>query len=424
VNPSNQLRLVTSLRRDYYQIPNTPGEQTADMQREADAFLNLSWVHTVGPRLLLTVSPFFHFNGANFDGGPNDPIRTTDHHSSYYAGGQTTLSGNFARNEIHGGFYGFGQHEEEVFGLSSPSFRDTENIHGNLEVLFLDEKFKVTSWLTLMGGVRQTHFSGSLIENDTSPRAGAAVTIPHLNWVFRGFYGHFYQAPPLITASGPLLQLVTSQNLAFIPLHGERDEEHQFGVTIPIQGWTLDADNFKTRATNFFDHNNVGNSNIFFPLSIQGAVIQGWELTLRSPKIAHHAQIHLAYSNQVASARGPISGGLTDFAPPSGFFPLDHDQRNTLNVGADVSLPWRSFAAGNVSYGSGLTDNDGPAHLAGHTTLDLSLGKSFGERFSVSVNGLNLTNRHLLIDNSLTFGGTHWNNPREIYVELRYRFHY
>jgi hypothetical protein len=24
----------------------------------------------------------------------------------------------------------------------------------------------------------------------------------------------------------------------------------------------------------------------------------------------------------------------------------------------------------------------------------------------------------------VTFGGFHWNNPREIYVELRYRFHY
>jgi hypothetical protein len=29
-----------------------------------------------------------------------------------------------------------------------------------------------------------------------------------------------------------------------------------------------------------------------------------------------------------------------------------------------------------------------------------------------------------LLDNSLTFGGTHFNNPREIYVELRYKFHY
>jgi outer membrane receptor protein involved in Fe transport len=52
------------------------------------------------------------------------------------------------------------------------------------------------------------------------------------------------------------------------------------------------------------------------------------------------------------------------------------------------------------------------------------LGKDFGERFSASVNALNVANRRVDLDNSQTFGGFHWNNPREIYVELRYRFHY
>jgi hypothetical protein len=37
---------------------------------------------------------------------------------------------------------------------------------------------------------------------------------------------------------------------------------------------------------------------------------------------------------------------------------------------------------------------------------------------------LNVTNRHLLIDNSLTFDGMHWNNPREVYAEFHYRFGY
>ena len=33
-------------------------------------------------------------------------------------------------------------------------------------------------------------------------------------------------------------------------------------------------------------------------------------------------------------------------------------------------------------------------------------------------------NRRVLLDNSVTFGGFHWNEPREIYAEFRYRFHY
>jgi outer membrane receptor protein involved in Fe transport len=42
----------------------------------------------------------------------------------------------------------------------------------------------------------------------------------------------------------------------------------------------------------------------------------------------------------------------------------------------------------------------------------------------VGLTGLNLSNRRYLVDNSNTFGGTHFVNPRQIYFELRYRFHY
>jgi len=442
VDPTNQLRLVTSLRKDYYQIPydpdpNSPENQEFDSsglrdgQHEGDAIANFSWVHTFNSRLLLTVSPFYHFNSANYDGGPGDfPITTTDDRTSHYAGGQASFSADVAQNSLQIGLYGFAQHDNQLFGatfndLSNTNFRSRELASGSLDAFFIDDKFKPASWLTLIAGMRPTHFSGGITENVISPRFGAALDVPRLHWVFRGFYGHYYQAPPLLTASGPLLQFVTDQNLGFIPLRGERDEEHQFGVTIPYRGWILDADTFKTIAHNFFDHNNVGQSNIFFPLTIEKAVICGWELTLRSPQIARRAQFHLAYSNQIAQAQGAITGGLTDFSLPSGLSPLDHDQRNTLNVGADVHLPWRSFASTNVYYGSGFTNGDPPPnYLPQHTIFDVSLGKDFGERLSASVTALNLANRHLLIDNSVTFGGFHWNDPREVFVELRYRFKY
>lgn len=432
-DPQDQLRLVTSLRRDYYQIPISPGDTMADGEHEADAFVNFSWIKSFNSKTILTVSPFYHYNSANYQGGANDfPVSTTDDRASRYAGGQVTLSMNFARNDVQVGFYGFQQHDRQLFGLvfndlSSPNFSDSEPASGSMEAAYIQDKLKVTRWLTLMGGIRQTHFSAGIVENATSPRVGATLQIPRVNIVFRAFYGDFYQAPPLITASGPLLDFVTSNNLGFIPLRGERDEEHQFGVTIPYRGWSVDIDEFRTKAKNYFDHNPVGNSNIFFPITIDGALIRGWELTLRSPRLGRLGQVHLAYSNQIAQGIGAISGGLTDFFPPNGFFLLDHDQRNTLNVGFDTKLPWHAFAATNMYYGSGFSNGDPTIagdHLPGHTTFDLSLGKSFGEAFSASISILNVTNRHLLTDNSLTFGGTHFNNPREIYAEVRYRFHY
>jgi outer membrane receptor protein involved in Fe transport len=63
-------------------------------------------------------------------------------------------------------------------------------------------------------------------------------------------------------------------------------------------------------------------------------------------------------------------------------------------------------------------------YLPGHTTFDISLGKHFAEKYTFSVTALNVANRRVELDDSLTFGGYHWNDPRQIYAEFRYRFHY
>jgi hypothetical protein len=452
-DPSDQLRLIASARRDYYQIPYDPfpndienglvnGALTGqypsldqrDSDRESDALTNFSWVHTFNAKALLTVSPFYHYNRANYDSALSDPVVTTQHRASTYAGGQVSFSANTNRNDLQVGLYSFYQRNSELLGAvfndgsGNSTFRVGENPTGSLTAFFVDDKFKPISWLTVSAGMRPTHFDGSVTENSISPRFGVALQVPKLNWTFRASYGHYYQAPPLVTASGPLLQFASDNNLAFIALHGERDEEEQFGVNIPWHGWVVDADMFRTNSQNFFDHNNIGESNLFFPLTIERALVRGWEVTLRSPQIAHRGRMHLAYSNQVAWAGGSINGGLTDFSFLD-WGPLDHDQRNTLNVGGDLTLPWHAYASTNVYYGSGFT-NAFPGepypgtYLPGHTTFDLTVGKSFGEKLSASVSGLNVANRRVELDNSVTFGGFHWNNPREVVVELRYRFHF
>jgi len=232
--------------------------------------------------------------------------------------------------------------------------------------------------------------------------------------------------------------LASSQSLTFGPLRGERDREYQFGVSIPFHGWVLEEDAFHTRATNWLDHSNIGESNIFWPLTWSSALIEGWETTLRSPRIWHRAQIHVAYSNQIAQASSPFTGGLICPAPiqagcepPPGLSPVDHDQRNTLNFGANALLPGHVFAATNVYYGSGFTNGNPDAEYPGdylpqHTTVDISVGKSFGEgeKFKISLTAMNVANRRVLLDNSLTFGGFHFNDPRQLYAEFRWRFHY
>jgi len=440
---ADQFRLVTQLRRDFYQVPfdpndpDTAGQYLKDANRESDAFVLFSWVHTFNEGLVMTVSPFYHRNAVNYESSPLDiPSSATSDRTSNYEGGQATLSWIEKRNNLRAGLYGFAQQDSQLFGLLCNSPGQCENVNppeidkpnGGLVAVYAEDQFRLTSWLSVDAGLRQTHFSGDVVENATSPRVGGSLRIPKLNWVFRAFYGHFYQAPPLLTVSGPLLAAANNQDLGFIPLHGERDEEHQYGVTIPFRGWTLDADNFLTLSKNFFDHNNFNNSNLFFPITIQGARISGWELTLRSPRIHNRAQVYVTYSNQLALGFGDINGGLTDFSFGDGYGLLDHDQRNTLHFGGNISLPWRTYASTDVYYASGFTNGNSPPdpndHLQPHTTFDLTVGKEFGERFSLSVTGLNVANRRVLLDNSFTFGGTHFINPREIYAQVRYRFHY
>jgi hypothetical protein len=439
-NSQNQLRLVSQLRHDFYQVPfdpnnpDTAGQFLSDVNKETDGYLLFSWVRTLSPGLVLTVSPFYHYNSVAYESSPQDvPSSATETQKANYEGGQVTLSWINKQNSLRAGVTGFAQQASQLFGLVCNVAGQCENVNppatanpsGGLAAVYVEDQYKLTSWLALSAGLRQTHFSGGVVENATDPRVGGSIRVPKLNWVFRAFYGHFYQAPPLLTVSGPLLDAASNQNLGFIPLHGERDEEHQYGVTIPLWGWTIDADNFLTRAKNYFDHNNFNNSNLFFPITIQGARISGWELTLRSPNIYKRAQVYVTYSNQLALGYGNINGGLTDFSFGNGYGFLDHDQRNTLHVGGQVSLPRRSYASTDVYYGSGFTNGSPPpSHLPGHTTFDLTLGKDFGEKFSISVTGLNVANRRILLDNSFTFGGTHYMNSREITVQLRYRFHY
>jgi len=464
VDASNQLRVVSSLRRDYFQIPYdpfpndiennpasdqyTPSIGLRDGQHEADAGVLFTWLHTFNSHLLTTVSPFYHYNSGDYDSNPSDvPIATTENRSSTYVGGQASVQANYKKNDLQVGFLSFYQSDNQRFGAifndgsGNPTINDTEQPTANLEAFYIDDKFKPFSWLTLSAGIRPTRFSeGNFAVTSTArpvdetaiqPRFGATVTIPRLRWTLRAFYGHYYQAPPIETVSGPaLINFTGQQGLGFATLPGERDEEHQFGVTIPYRGWILDADNFQTNVVNFLDHNNIGASSIFFPLAVSQALIRGWELTLRSPRFAQRGQVHLAYSNQIAEGAGTIVGGLVvPGAISPQLTPLDHDQRNTLNVGGDVTLPRRAYASTNVYYGSGFSNAFPGApypgnYLPQHTTFDLSLGKDFGERFSASLTALNVANRRVEYDNSLTFGGYHWNNPREIYVELRYRFHY
>jgi len=435
-SPTDQVRFVGSARTDFFQVPNDVDLQAAgvrDREREQDIFGNLSWIHTFGPGVLLTVAPSYHFNRAAFEGlGATDQrLVTTDNRASSYFGGQASVNVVKGRHNASVGFYGFAQHDNTLFGLTGTNDAGDpvdaqpprQKVSGELDAFWVQDQYKAASWLSLTAGVRFTRFSGLVTETASSPRLGVAIQIPRLHWVLRAAYSRYYQAPPLDTISPDVLSVSPDQG--FLPLRGERDEQRDFGLTIPVRGWVLEFDQFRTAAHNFFDHDALGNSNLFIPLTIESVRIVGYEATVRSPKLFKKIDLHLAYSHQTIEGSGGVTGGLTDFAPPAeGFFFLDHDQRHTLSTGFTAVLPYKSWLSGNVSAGSGFLDGDGPGHLPAYATVDLSVGHSFGENWSAKLTATNLADNRYFIDHSNSFGGSHVSDPRMVAVQVRYRFHY
>jgi TonB dependent receptor/Carboxypeptidase regulatory-like domain/TonB-dependent Receptor Plug Domain len=459
----DQLRIDGQYRQDFFQIPYDPNPDDyecvsnyycsyglRDGQRERDMFAIANWVHTISPNALFSLAPFYHFNQANYDSPLTDiPAATTWHQTSNYAGGQGDAHAEVGPNAFSGGFYSFFQAENDLFGVVDnatmpPTIYPNTSAQANagLVEFYVADHLRLGKYVTLLGGERLSIYRAGLNETAIYPRIGATVMIPHLNWVFRGFYGHFFQPAPVQTVSSSVLNyagtLPGGEN-TFTPLPSERDEEHQFGVQIPVRGWILDIDTFKNRVNNFLDHSNLGESNMYFPIAVDGALVRAWELTLRSPATTRWGQFHVTYSNQIAEQRGNIIGGFTCTLPndPScdlgpDYTPVDHDQRDTLNVGFTARLPLKTWFSSNVYYGSGFSNGlagsgEGPyqgPYLPVHTTFDVSAGRNFGERWRAAVNVVNVTNHRVLLDNSVTIGGFHYNDPRMISAELRYRFHF
>jgi TonB dependent receptor/Carboxypeptidase regulatory-like domain len=428
----DQLRFVGSFRADRNQIPNIV-EQGAigidDNQRTTDAFSNFTWAHTFDGGALLTMSPYYHYNRGRYIGGPNDPLITEDDRSSHYIGGNVSFARTSARHTIRVGSDSFGERWSSLFGLTATtgshlSVTETEQLWATIFSAFAEDTFRATPWLTINSGIRFERFSATLTEYGTSPRLGVAVALGR-GTVLRASYGRFYQHPQVTTVSGPVFEFAVRDGFAILPIPGERDQVWEVGYAVPMRGWTLDIDGFLNQTRNAVDHEVLGNSNLLLPLTIESGRVRSLESTLRSPKLLGRIQLHYALALMRAQGRGAITGGLTDFSPPpQDYFFLDHDQLVTFTTGAEAALPRQFWVSGLLQYGSGFLLGDGPDHLSPHATVDIAAAKNVTDNLSLRLTVTNVGNAAFLTGFANSFAGTHYQTPREIAFQVRYKFHY
>ena len=309
--PNDQIRLDAQYRQDFFQVPYDPNSTDyecasdyycsfglRDGQTERDSFVIANWVHTLSPKALFSVAPFYHFNQANYDSRNSDlPVATTWHQNSNYVGGQADAHAKSAATAFRAACTPSTNLRTTCSARSSttaplPRNRTPQsNAGAAILEFYLADHLRLGRYVTLLGGERFTIYHAGIDETAIYPRIGATLEIPRLHWVLRGFYGHFFQPAPVQTVSTSVLNYASnlpSGENTFTPLPSERDEEHQFGIQIPWRGWILDVDTSRTASNNFLDHANLGESNMYFPIAVDGALVRAWEMSLRSPRASPH----------------------------------------------------------------------------------------------------------------------------------------
>ena len=325
-------------------------------------------------------------------------------------------------------------------------FRVRETATGGLVAGFVSDRFKVTSWLTLIAGMRPTHFSSSgsnaqagVVGEHNQSTIWSRTPSSSFELGFSCILRPLLPGPPVDYYFRALTGIHSKWIAVVVCLSEAASATRNISLAspFPIRGWTLDADNFQTRANN----------------------------CLRSQQCRRIEHLHSSYHRWCSyprlGAHASLSAPLESWTVPPRLFESgrtgawgDHRRLDLLPSGkphvSTTAWLWspRSRPAKHAKCRfqrespvarfrliqcvlrlglsrTGCRTRSFPApYLPGHTTFDVSLGKSFGEKYTVSLTALNVANRRVLLDNSLTFGGFHFNDPREIYVEFRYRFHY
>ena len=253
-SPSTLIPTRSGIR--FWRRRGVPSYGLRDGEREPDGYVTFSWVHTFNANMLLTVSPFYHYNGADYHGGPNDyPVISTVTQTANYGGGQATEHKLLEKRSSRPECMDFAQHQYNYFNnqftAGSQNFppssigwrygRARARIHQRQvqsdAVADLDRRLRANRVQRLHDLRKRDRPALWRRHQNSAPELGVSRL---LRLILPGpAAGHRHQRAAVVWP--------TARTLRFAPLHGERDKEYQFGVMIPFRGWTLDADTYQTK---------------------------------------------------------------------------------------------------------------------------------------------------------------------------------
>lgn len=327
---------------------------------------------------------------------------------------------------------------------------------GGQASLFLQDKMRLTSRLTVDLGLRLDRYSLAISESHLSPRLNAAYRCSAGTVLF-GSYNHFYVPPPfenVLASSAGLTRLVSEVGRPLPPVRSIKEHQFEIGVTQPVAGiMNLGVTSYYRLSDDPAHTTLFPDSRFYTYASFDKGKAYGLEVKADVPRIAN-----LGLSGYLNYALGrvwfynPITAGFTTeaahFTETSRFL-APMDQTHTLTSGLRYhDHRTRLWGAVALEYGSGTPGGHGANHdeedethehatghgLCGtrcpsHFTQNVSIGwnataTSDGNlpRLSVRFNIENLSNNVYLLSKESTFVQGQYSIPRLFSVSLKIGF--
>jgi outer membrane cobalamin receptor len=322
---------------------------------------------------------------------------------------------------------------------------------------YVQDTFHVGNW-SVTAGLRFDHYGFVANESAWSPRIGVSRYVPQSKTLLHFSYDRVFQTPAmenLLLASSPELDSL-NPIVVRLPVRPSRANYFEGGLTQALFGkFRLDANVFRRNFRNFADDDVLLDTGVSFPIAFDNARIIGEEIRLAVSEWRRFSGF-LSYSNQSASAQGPITGGLFlgseagDELAESTRFAVTQDQRNTVRARVRAQVTKRVWAAVSANYGSGLPIELDPESIdsnfllaqygaeilsrvnleRGRVKPNFSLGAAVGAELyrkeartlNFQVEAANLTDRVNVLNFAGLFSGTAVAAPRSASARLRFTF--
>ena len=343
---------------------------------------------------------------------------------------------------------------DPAFSAALPAFRFRAHDAGALTSGFVQDRLHWKRFLFSLGA-RYDSYRFLTNGSQLQPRTGLSFSLKETGTVLRASYNRIYQTPVnenLLLSNSAQAAVRETTGVSRLLIRPERQNVYEAGVQQALWGKAgLNIMYFHKSIRDLHDNDNFFNTGVIFPTSLARANVNGAEMKLTAPSIAHFAGwVSLTHYHAVVTP--PFTGGLflgstAIQAFSRGSFVIDHDQKLGMQTVAQYGPRRGVWTSWSVRYDSGLVSNPSdpeqvakdpdyadllpyvnltsdPPRIRPRTIIDASVGfekrRQEQRRWEIVLQVTNIANVTALYNFQSTFVGTRLVQPRAASVKMRW----